>query len=103
MKPDCYLIRFHVNESFLIGVVQASLFFNGNGSGEGSHVSIYIKILPGEYDALLKWPFSHTVSFTLYDQAANPDKVFHLSLNRVKCHRYWLIVHQLGTAELLID
>ena len=54
---------------------QASLFFNGNGSGEGSHVSIYIKILPGEYDALLKWPFSHTVSFTLYDQATNPDKV----------------------------
>ena len=39
-------------------------------------MSIYIKILPGEYDALLKWPFSHTVSFTLYDQAANPDKVF---------------------------
>jgi len=54
--------------------LQASLFFNGNGSGEGSHVSIYIKILPGEYDALLKWPFSHTVSFTLYDQATNPDK-----------------------------
>ena len=54
---------------------QASLFFNGNGSGEGSHVSIYIKILPGEYDALLKWPFAHTVSFSLYDQAINPDKV----------------------------
>nr|CAH0098369.1 unnamed protein product [Daphnia galeata] len=54
--------------------LQASLFLNGNGSGEGAYVSIYIKILPGEYDALLKWPFSHTVSFTLYDQAANPDK-----------------------------
>ena len=37
-------------------------------------MSIYIKILPGDYDALLKWPFSHTVSFTLYDQATNPDK-----------------------------
>lgn len=48
---------------------------NGNGSGEGAYVSIYIKILPGEYDALLKWPFSHTVSFTLYDQSTNPDKV----------------------------
>jgi TNF receptor-associated factor 4 len=54
--------------------LQASLFLNGNGSGEGCHVSVYIKILPGEYDALLKWPFAHTVSFTLYDQSVNPDK-----------------------------
>lgn len=61
-------------------LIKASLFLNGNGSGEGAYVSIYIKILPGEYDALLKWPFSHTVSFTLYDQAANPDKVRHTSI-----------------------
>lgn len=53
--------------------LQASLFLNGNGAGEGSHLSIYIKILPGEYDALLRWPFAHTVSFTLYDQAATPE------------------------------
>lgn len=55
--------------------VQASLFLNGNGAGEGSHLSIYIKILPGEYDALLRWPFAHTVSFTLYDQAPTPEAV----------------------------
>ncbi|XP_058796875.1 TNF receptor-associated factor 4 [Phymastichus coffea] len=54
--------------------LQASLFLNGNGTGEGSHVSIYIKILPGEYDALLRWPFSHSVSFTLLDQAPVADK-----------------------------
>ncbi len=41
---------------------------NGNGSGEGTHMSVYIKLLPGDYDALLQWPFAHTVSFTLYDQ-----------------------------------
>lgn len=38
-------------------------------------MSVYIKILPGDYDALLKWPFQHTVSFSLYDQATNADKV----------------------------
>jgi TNF receptor-associated factor 4 len=51
--------------------MMASIFLNGNGIGEGNHASIYIKILPGEYDALLKWPFTHSVTFTLYDQ--NPD------------------------------
>lgn len=54
--------------------LMATLFLNGNGSGEGSHLSVYIKLLPGEYDSLLKWPFSHTVSFTLVDQSTNPEK-----------------------------
>ena len=48
--------------------MQVSLFVNGNGAGEGSHMSAYIKVLPGEYDSILKWPFKHTVSFTLLDQ-----------------------------------
>ena len=37
--------------------VQASLFLNGNGGGENSHLSVYIKLLPGEYDTILRWPF----------------------------------------------
>ena len=37
--------------------VQASLFLNGNGGGEDSHLSVYIKLLPGEYDTILRWPF----------------------------------------------
>ena len=48
--------------------LQASLFLNGNGAGENSHMSVYIKLLPGEYDNILRWPFKHTVSFTLLDQ-----------------------------------
>ena len=51
--------------------LQASLFLNGNGGGEGTHMSVYIKILPGEYDSILKWPFRHTVSFSLLDQNAD--------------------------------
>jgi len=49
--------------------LQASLFINGNGGGEGTHMSVYIKILPGEFDSILKWPFKHTVSFSLLDQS----------------------------------
>ena len=55
--------------------LQASIFLNGNGAGEGTHMSVYIKILPGEYDALLRWPFAHSVSFTLFDQTSVPEKV----------------------------
>ena len=50
--------------------LQASLFLNGNGAGENSHMSVYIKLLPGEYDGILKWPFKHTVSFTMLDQTS---------------------------------
>ncbi|CAM1306547.1 TRAF4 (predicted) [Pycnogonum litorale] len=53
--------------------LMATLFLNGNGAGEGTHFSIYIKIIPGDYDALLRWPFSHTVSFVLFDQGSNPE------------------------------
>ena len=52
--------------------LQASLFLGGNGGGEGTHMSVYIKVLPGEFDNILKWPFKHTISFTLLDQ--NPDR-----------------------------
>ena len=48
--------------------LQASLFLNGNGGGQNTHMSLYIKVLPGEYDCILKWPFKHTISFTLLDQ-----------------------------------
>ena len=48
--------------------MQVSLFPYGNGGGEGTHMSVYIKVLPGPSDAILKWPFKHTVSFTLLDQ-----------------------------------
>uniref|UniRef100_A0A8C7Q727 TNF receptor-associated factor n=1 Tax=Oncorhynchus mykiss TaxID=8022 RepID=A0A8C7Q727_ONCMY len=49
--------------------LQVSAFLNGNGSGEGSHLSIYIRVLPGEYDNLLEWPFSYKVTFSIMDQS----------------------------------
>ena len=60
--------------------LQASLFLGGNGGGEGTHLSVYIKVLPGEFDNILRWPFKHTVSFTLLDQ--NPDR--HSAVNIIE-------------------
>uniref|UniRef100_A0A8C9JPA3 TNF receptor-associated factor n=1 Tax=Panthera tigris altaica TaxID=74533 RepID=A0A8C9JPA3_PANTA len=38
--------------------LQVSAFLNGNGSGEGTHLSLYIRVLPGAFDNLLEWPFA---------------------------------------------
>ncbi|PFX32985.1 TNF receptor-associated factor 4 [Stylophora pistillata] len=44
------------------------VFPYGNGSGEGSHLSLYVRLLPGEYDSLLKWPFEGEIALSLLDQ-----------------------------------
>ncbi len=38
------------------------LYPNGDGSGRGSHISIYFQILPGPFDELLEWPFKEKVT-----------------------------------------
>lgn len=44
------------------------LYLNGDGTARGTHISIFLVILRGSYDALLHWPFSYRVSFCLFDQ-----------------------------------
>ena len=36
-------------------------YINGNGEGYGTHLSIFLVILKGDYDALLDWPFEQKV------------------------------------------
>ena len=58
--------------------LRMSIFPNGNGSGEGTHLSIYIHVLPGEYDGLLEWPFHLPIVFQLYDQCTDIEKRRHI-------------------------
>ena len=44
------------------------LFLNGDSVGKNTHASLYIKIVPGDYDAVLPWPFSWKVTFDLMSQ-----------------------------------
>ena len=46
---------------------------NGVGRGENTHLSIYLKIMKGEYDAILTWPIDKKVTFTLIDQQENAN------------------------------
>ncbi|KAM6170017.1 TNF receptor-associated factor 1 [Rhynchocyon petersi] len=44
------------------------LYLNGDGAGKRTHLSLFIVIMRGEYDALLPWPFRNKVTFMLLDQ-----------------------------------
>ncbi|NWZ51605.1 TRAF2 factor, partial [Haliaeetus albicilla] len=44
------------------------VYLNGDGTGKGTHVSLFFVVMKGDYDALLPWPFRHKVTFMLLDQ-----------------------------------
>ena len=50
-----------------------SLNANGHGCGKNTHLSVYLIIVKGEYDAMLTWPFHKNVTFTLVDQQENAN------------------------------
>ena len=44
------------------------VFLNGDGTGQGTHLSFFINIMKGDYDSLLSWPFQQRVTIMLLDQ-----------------------------------
>ena len=48
-----------------------AMYPNGDDAGKNTHISVYLTILRGKYDAVLPWPFRKTVTFTLIDQEEN--------------------------------
>ncbi|CAM2719264.1 unnamed protein product [Rotaria socialis] len=46
-----------------------AICLDGDGKAKGKYVSLFASICRGDYDALLSWPFSHRVTFTLLDQS----------------------------------
>ena len=45
------------------------VYGNGYGPSEGSHMSVYLRLMVGKNDDRLKWPFSLTIPITLLNQA----------------------------------
>lgn len=37
------------------------IYLNGDGTGRGSHLSLFFVVMRGQSDALLKWPFNQKV------------------------------------------
>ena len=46
---------------------------NGNGAGEGTHVSVYTYLMRGQFDSRLKWPFCGTVTIQLVNQLEDKE------------------------------
>ena len=44
---------------------------NGDGVGYTTHLSVFFVLMKGKYDALLRWPFDHKISFILIDQISH--------------------------------
>ncbi|XP_075903184.1 TNF receptor-associated factor 2 isoform X2 [Nelusetta ayraudi] len=44
------------------------IYLNGDGTGRGSHLSLFFVVMRGHSDALLKWPFNQKVTLMLLDQ-----------------------------------
>ena len=41
------------------------VYANGFGDGAGTHVSVYVQIIQGEYDDTLTWPYTGTVTYEI--------------------------------------
>ena len=49
------------------------VYADGYGDGEGTHVSLFTKILEGRYDSQLQWPFIGTVRYEILNQLGNNE------------------------------
>ena len=43
-------------------------YLYGDGSGKGTHISLFIVLMKSEYDDILSWPFRHRVTLSLINQ-----------------------------------
>ena len=50
---------------------------NGTAHGKGTHVSVFIALLPGEFDDLLMWPYSGEVTVHLLNQKKDTGHICH--------------------------
>ena len=50
-----------------------------NNNAKGRFLSVYIKVIPGEYDSVLPWPFKEKICVALIDQEASQGKRVNIS------------------------
>ena len=55
--------------------MRLKVYANGNDNGAGTHVSVYVQIIQGEYDDTLTWPYTGTVTFKIINWKGDRDHV----------------------------
>ncbi|CAF1110709.1 unnamed protein product [Adineta ricciae] len=51
------------------------LYLNGDKDAHGTHISLFIVLMRGPYDAILEFPFLYKIIFCLYDQTKRQDHI----------------------------
>ncbi len=54
--------------------MRARVYLNGDGSGKGTHISLFLALMKGDYDAIQRWPFRQKITFMILDQYGVDDK-----------------------------
>ena len=57
--------------------LQLQVYPNGDGRGRGTHVSVKLALMPGEFDDLLNWPFRGIVTIHLLNQRRDLNHIVH--------------------------
>ena len=57
--------------------MQLQVFPNGDGAARGTHVSVKVAIMPGEFDDLLCWPFRGIITLHLVNQRKDASHRVH--------------------------
>lgn len=59
------------------------IYLNGDGTGRGTHLSLFFVVMRGHSDALLKWPFNQKVSPIVHVYIVSLDII----INRRHCSK----------------
>ena len=54
-------------------------YLNGDGSGKGTHISVFFVMMKSEHDDLLPWPFKQKVTISLLNQETPSDGSSHIT------------------------
>lgn len=47
---------------------------NGVDSGAGKHIAVFVHMMQGDFDAILKWPFTATIILSILDQSDQNER-----------------------------
>ena len=53
--------------------MQLSVCVHGDGAGKGTHMSVFLSLMKGEFDNQLKWPFRGSITVQLLNQEADAE------------------------------
>ena len=68
-QTDSNKLNVFLHRRCLLGYkLYGRVYLNGDGGGRSTHLSVFLVVGRGQFDALLRWPFTQRVTLTLLDQ-----------------------------------